>query len=166
VQFFVRHDIGGGYLRSRVSHPATFEISSAGYVSTTRIYTVAAAPRGLPEVSCDSTTATIPSPYTIPWRMLRLRPRATSALQKAAGFGGASYIGLSLSSAPIRIEGRSNATMAQDGNNSDEAREKAQEQRAIFARQRAKEDGQETGRIAKWFPLSASEGFSQWWAGA
>jgi hypothetical protein len=162
VQFFVRHDIGGGYLRSRVSHPATFEFRPLSYVSTSRIYTVAAAPRGSPEVSCASTTATIPSPYTIPWRMLRLRPRATSALQKAAGFGGASYIGLSLSSAPIRIEGRSNATMAQD----DEAREKAQEQRAIFARQRAKEDGQEPGRIAKWFPLSASEGFSQWWAGA
>jgi cardiolipin-specific phospholipase len=93
---------------------------------------------------------------------LQARPRATSALQKTVGFGGASYIGLSLSSAPIRVEGKSNSTMAvQDGN--DEEMHNRQ-QRAILASQRAK-DGQEQGRIARWFPLSASEGFSQWWAG-
>ncbi|KAH7385165.1 Alpha/Beta hydrolase protein [Phaeosphaeria sp. MPI-PUGE-AT-0046c] len=40
-----------------------------------------------------------------------------------------------------------------------------QAQQAMLARQRAKEQGQEPGRIARWFPLSASEGFSQWWAG-
>ncbi|KAF1361531.1 alpha/beta-hydrolase [Lizonia empirigonia] len=36
-------------------------------------------------------------------------------------------------------------------------------QQSPLASQRA--DGQTPGRIAKWFPLSASEGFSQWWAG-
>lgn len=98
--------------------------------------------------------------------MLRLyvqaRPRATSVLHKAAGIGGASYIGLSLSSAPIRIESKGNATMAaQDGNEEASARG----QQPMLASQRAKEQGQEPGRIARWFPLSASEGFSQWWAG-
>jgi cardiolipin-specific phospholipase len=98
--------------------------------------------------------------------MLRLyaqaRPRATSILHKAAGFGGASYIGLSLSSAPIRIDSKANATMAgQDHSDGGEQRG----QQAMLASQRAKEQGQEPGRIAKWFPLSASEGFSQWWAG-
>ncbi|KAH7072284.1 Alpha/Beta hydrolase protein [Paraphoma chrysanthemicola] len=92
---------------------------------------------------------------------LHARPRATSIVQKAAGFGGASYIGLSLSSAPIRIEAKGNATMAQDGN--EEVRERGQQ--AMLASQRAKEQGQEAGRISRWFPLSASEGFSQWWAG-
>ncbi|KAF2127747.1 alpha/beta-hydrolase [Dothidotthia symphoricarpi CBS 119687] len=39
-------------------------------------------------------------------------------------------------------------------------------QQSPLASQRAREQGQaQTGRIAKWFPLSASEGFSQWWAG-
>jgi cardiolipin-specific phospholipase len=94
---------------------------------------------------------------------LRATPRATSVIHKAAGFGGASYIGLSLSSAPIRIEGggvKNNSTMAaQDGN------EENGGQKPMLASQRAKEQGQEQGRIAKWFPLSASEGFSQWWAG-
>ncbi|KAF2818408.1 alpha/beta-hydrolase [Ophiobolus disseminans] len=50
---------------------------------------------------------------------------------------------------------------AQEGN--DEVRERGQQ--AMLASQRAKEQGQEPGRIARWFPLSASEGFSQWWAG-
>jgi cardiolipin-specific phospholipase len=98
--------------------------------------------------------------------MLRLyvqaRPRATSILHKAAGVGGASYIGLSLSSAPIRIESKANSTMAaHDSTENGEQRG----QQAMLASQRAKEQGQEPGRIAKWFPLSASEGFSQWWAG-
>lgn len=50
---------------------------------------------------------------------------------------------------------------AQDGS---EEEMQHRQQRAILASQRAK-DGQEQGRIARWFPLSASEGFSQWWAG-
>jgi cardiolipin-specific phospholipase len=98
--------------------------------------------------------------------MLRLyvqaRPRATSILHKAAGVGGASYIGLSLSSAPIRIESKNNSTMAAQDANA-EGGERGQQ--AMLASQRAKEQGQEQGRIARWFPLSASEGFSQWWAG-
>lgn len=90
---------------------------------------------------------------------VRARPRAASVLQKAAGFGGASYIGLSLSSAPIRIDAKDNSTMAaQDG--SEESGQKP-----MLARDRAREQRQEQGRIARWFPLSASEGFSQWWAG-
>ncbi|KAF1924930.1 alpha/beta hydrolase fold family protein [Didymella exigua CBS 183.55] len=36
-------------------------------------------------------------------------------------------------------------------------------QQSPLASQRA--EGQAPGRIAKWFPLSASDGFSQWWAG-
>lgn len=92
---------------------------------------------------------------------IRARPRATSAIQKAAGFGGASYIGLSLSSAPIRIESsKEHSTMA-----AHEGEGEPQGQHAMLARQRAKEQGQDPGRIARWFPLSASEGFSQWWAG-
>jgi cardiolipin-specific phospholipase len=99
--------------------------------------------------------------------MLRLyvqaRPRATSILQKAAGIGGASYIGLSLSSVPIRIDAKDSSTMAATAD-SNEGSERGQQ--AMLASQRAKEQGgQEPGRIARWFPLSASEGFSQWWAG-
>jgi cardiolipin-specific phospholipase len=97
--------------------------------------------------------------------MLRLylhaRPRATSVLHKTVGFGGASYIGLSLSSAPIKIEStsrNSSAMASQEGN-------EERGQQAMLASQRAKEQGQAPGRIARWFPLSASEGFSQWWAG-
>jgi len=56
--------------------------------------------------------------------------------------------------------------MAQDGN--EEVRERGQQQ-AMLASQRAKAQGQgqsqEPGKIARWFPLSASDGFSQWWAG-
>ncbi|KAJ4353470.1 uncharacterized protein N0V89_005199 [Didymosphaeria variabile] len=39
-------------------------------------------------------------------------------------------------------------------------------QQAPLASQRAKDQGQsQQGRVAKWFPLGAKEGFSQWWAG-
>jgi cardiolipin-specific phospholipase len=95
--------------------------------------------------------------------MLRLyvqaRPRATSVLHKAAGIGGASYVGLSLSSVPIRIENKGNATMAGQDGGEDSG------QQPMLASQRAKEQPQAPGRIATWFPLSASDGFSQWWAG-
>lgn len=95
---------------------------------------------------------------------LQARPRATSALQKGVGFGGASYIGLNLSGVPIKIdsESRGNATMAAQDNN-EEVRERRQQ--PMLASQRAKEAGQEPTGLSKWFPLSASEGFSQWWAG-
>jgi len=118
---------------------------------------------------------------------LQARPRATSAIQKAAGFGGASYIGLSLSSAPIRIEGskssapmriegskssapmriegsKSNATMAAQEAH-DVANESAGGQKAMLASQRAKEQpqDQQPGTISRWFPLSFSDGCAQWW---
>ena len=35
----------------------------------------------------------------------------------------------------------------------------------MLASQRAKEQGEATGRFSKWFPLSAKSGFDQWWAG-
>jgi cardiolipin-specific phospholipase len=73
------------------------------------------------------------------------------------GFGGASYISLSLST-PVRIESKGNSTMA--GQNSEEGG-----QQAMLASQRAKEQGEAQGRFSKWFPLSAKSGFDQWWAG-
>ena len=97
--------------------------------------------------------------------MLRLylhaRPRATTVLHKTVGFGGASYIGLSLSSAPIRIGSDSRNSSAMASQEGSEERG----QQAMLASQRAKEQGQgqAPGRIARWFPLSASDGFSQWW---
>ena len=100
---------------------------------------------------------------------LRTRPRATTVLSKSVGFSGASYIGLSLSSAPIKLDAstRGNATMAAGGaQDGEEIRERTQQ--PMLASQRAKESGeqaQQQGRFGKWFPLSASEGFSQWWAG-
>ncbi|PSN70866.1 alpha/beta hydrolase [Corynespora cassiicola Philippines] len=43
---------------------------------------------------------------------------------------------------------------------------RARTQQSPLASQRAKEQGQaQTGRFAQWFPLSAKEGFNQWWAG-
>ena len=89
---------------------------------------------------------------------LRSRPAARGALQKTVGFGGASYISLSLST-PIKIGEKSSSTMAaQDDSASGELRTKTQQ--SPLASQRA--DGAAPGRMAKWFPLSASEGFSQW----
>ncbi|KAI0617844.1 Alpha/beta-hydrolase [Pyrenophora tritici-repentis] len=38
-------------------------------------------------------------------------------------------------------------------------------QQSMLASQRAKEQGEATGRFSKWFPLSAKSGFDQWWAG-
>ncbi|KAJ4350653.1 hypothetical protein N0V95_004558 [Ascochyta clinopodiicola] len=93
---------------------------------------------------------------------LRSRPAARGALHKTVGFGGASYISLSLST-PLKIGDKSASTMAahDDDNNADgELRGKTQQSPLASQRQDA-----EPGRIAKWFPLSASEGFSQWWAG-
>lgn len=88
------------------------------------------------------------------------RPTARSAVHKAAGFGGASYISLSLST-PIRIESKTNATMATQAAEVDaEVRERGQQ--SMLARQRAKEQGEvQQGRFSKWFPLSAKAGFDQ-----
>ena len=109
-------------------------------------------------------TATISYAYSLSaqLRMLRLylrsRPAARGALQKTVGFGGASYISLSLST-PIKIGEKSSSTMAaQDDSASGELRTKTQQSPLVS--QRA--DGAAPGRMAKWFPLSASEGFSQW----
>ncbi|KAF2870445.1 Alpha/Beta hydrolase protein [Massariosphaeria phaeospora] len=57
------------------------------------------------------------------------------------------------------------ATEAASGDAADELRSRTQ--RSILASQRAKEqgDGQQPGRLAQWFPLSAKDGFTQWWAG-
>lgn len=108
-------------------------------------------------------TATISRPTLLfaQLRMLRLylasRPAARGVLQKTVGFGGASYISLSLST-PIRIGEKSSSTMAAQDDGAGEGRDKTQQ--SPLASQRG--DGQAPGRIAKWFPLSASEGFSQW----
>jgi cardiolipin-specific phospholipase len=108
-------------------------------------------------------TATISSAATLlaQLRMLRLylrsRPAARGALQKTVGFGGASYISLSLST-PIKIGEKSSSTMAAQDEQSGELRTKTQQ--SPLASQRP--DGQAPGRIAKWFPLSASDGLSQW----
>ena len=88
------------------------------------------------------------------------RPSARSVIHKSVGFGGASYISLSLST-PIRIESKANSTMA--GHDGEEARQGGQQ--AMLASQRAKEQGEAQGRFSKWFPLSAKSGFEQWWAG-
>lgn len=107
-------------------------------------------------------TATISRPtlFFAQLRMLRLylrsRPAARSALHKTVGFGGASYISLSLST-PIKI-GEKSSTMAAQEDGSGEVGSKTQQ--SPLASQRA--DGQAPGRVAKWFPLSASDGFSQW----
>ncbi|KAF9693187.1 hypothetical protein EKO04_008719 [Ascochyta lentis] len=91
---------------------------------------------------------------------LRARPAARGALHKTVGFGGASYISLSLST-PIKIGDKSSSTMAaQDDSGDGELRAKTQQSPLASQRQEA-----QAGRVAKWFPLSASEGFSQWWAG-
>jgi hypothetical protein len=71
-------------------------------------------------------TATISSVATLlaQLRMLRLylrsRPAARGALQKTVGFGGASYISLSLST-PIKIGEKSSSTMAAQDEQSGEA---------------------------------------------
>ncbi|CAE7028361.1 hypothetical protein P3342_006175 [Pyrenophora teres f. teres] len=88
------------------------------------------------------------------------RPSARRIIHRSVGFGGASYISLSLST-PIRIESKSNSTMAGQGN--EEAGQGGQQ--SMLASQRAKEQGEATGRFSKWFPLSAKSGFDQWWAG-
>lgn len=88
------------------------------------------------------------------------RPTARSVLHKSVGFGGASYISVSLSS-PIRIESKGNSTMAAQ----DHTEDSQGGQQSMLASQRAKEQGEAQGRFSKWFPLSAKSGFEQWWAG-
>ncbi|KAH9870940.1 hypothetical protein J1614_006512 [Plenodomus biglobosus] len=89
------------------------------------------------------------------------RPSTRSVIQKSVGFGGASYISLNLST-PIRVDSKSNSTMAAQD---EEVGERGQQ--SMLASQRAKEQGEAAapqGRFAKWFPLSAKAGLDQWWA--
>jgi cardiolipin-specific phospholipase len=51
-----------------------------------------------------------------------------------------------------------------NGNGSEDVRGRTQQ--SALASQRAKEQGQQMGRFAQWFPLGAKEGFSQWVRGA
>lgn len=118
-------------------------------------------------------TATISHTHSLfaQLRMLRLylRSRGPAArgalLQKTVGFGGASYISLSLST-PIKIGGGEKSgnssvmAAAQEEHEGAGGDFKTKTQQSPLASQRP--DGQIPGRIAKWFPLSASEGFSQW----
>lgn len=103
---------------------------------------------------------------------LRSRPAARGALHKTVGFGGASYISLSLST-PIKIGEKSSSTMAAhddsargggegegQGEGQGQGQGQSKTQQSPLASQRS--DAQVPGRIAKWFPLSASDGFSQW----
>ncbi|KAF2472726.1 alpha/beta-hydrolase [Lindgomyces ingoldianus] len=53
--------------------------------------------------------------------------------------------------------------MATSENGGEELQHRTQQ--SPLASQRAKEQGQASGRFAQWFPLGAKEGFSQWWAG-
>ena len=91
-------------------------------------------------------TATIPPSTFARLRFLRasLPPRL---VYKTVGFGGASYISISLST-PIKITDKNTTAMAHD-----DPRQPVPPQPPV---------GQVPGRVAKWFPLSASEGFSQW----
>jgi hypothetical protein len=137
--------------------------------------------RQRPRALCDATNTAIISPrtfcsrsrtlasttrlagLTVRLRMLRsylARPGPRSVLHKSVGFGGASYISLSLST-PIRIESKEISTMAA----SDHPDSAQGGQQSMLASQRAKEQGEAQGRFSKWFPLSAKAGFEQWWAG-
>lgn len=99
------------------------------------------------------------------------RPTARRVVHTGVGFGGASYISLSLST-PIRIDAKSSATMAtHDGDGDATPRDAhAPAQQSMLASQRATaqagvQGDAQPGRFAKWFPLGAKAGFDQWWAG-
>ena len=141
-------------------------MASSRYVSTYK--SVAAAPQGRVLGCLLYILATISSTHALSarLRMLRLyfrtRPAARGALQKTVGFGGASYISLSLST-PIKIGEKSGSTMAAQDESAGASASgdvRAKTQQSPLASQRS--DGQAPGRVAKWFPLSASDGFSQW----
>lgn len=89
---------------------------------------------------------------------LHTRPGARRALASTLSVGGASWISLSLAT-PVKIErGASSMAATQD-----EEEMRGRTQQAPLASQRAREQGQEQqGRVAKWFPLGAKEGFTQW----
>jgi cardiolipin-specific phospholipase len=74
---------------------------------------------------------------------------------RTVGVTGAGYTFLALST-PIRLDSKESSTMSSEAGGNG--------QQSPLASQRAAEAGQaaQTGRFAKWFPLSASEGFSQW----
>jgi hypothetical protein len=107
-----------------------------------------------------TTLATLTStrfPLHLLRRYLHTRPGARRVLVRTASFGGASWISLSLST-PIKIRDSSTMAAPQDD---DEMRGRTQQ--APLASQRAKDQAQsQQGRVAKWFPLGAKEGFSQW----
>ncbi|KAK3201549.1 hypothetical protein GRF29_185g1328952 [Pseudopithomyces chartarum] len=105
--------------------------------------------------------ATLSAPKASPLHLLRYylsRPGARRTLAKTVSFGGASLISLGLST-PVRIEREASSMAVQED---DEMRGRGQQ--PVLASQREKAQSQE-GRVARWFPLSAKEGFSQWWAG-
>ena len=103
--------------------------------------------------------ATLSAPRASPLHLLRYylsRPGARRTLAKTVSFGGASLIGLRLST-PVRIE-REASSMAVE---QEEEEGRGRGQRAVLASQREGAEARE-GRVARWFPLSAREGFSQW----
>ena len=129
--------------------------------------------------------ATLSAPRASPLHLLRYylsRPGARRTLAKTVSFGGASLIGLRLST-PVRIE-REASSMAVE---QEEEEGRGRGQRAVLASQREGAEAREgrvarggggahralwpppgggggrgVGRVARWFPLSAREGFSQW----
>lgn len=103
-------------------------------------------------------TASTHSPLHLLRRYLHSRPGARRVLSRTVGFGGASWISLSLST-PVQI--RDASTMAAPHDEDHDPRGRTQQ--APLASQRATEQGQsQQGRAAKWFPLGAKEGFTQW----
>lgn len=104
------------------------------------------------------------SPLRLLRHYLHARPNAKSAVCKTVGFGGASYITISLST-PIRIDSKAQSTMAAAQSDGEDMRGRTQQ--SPLASQRASEQDQtQQGRFAQWFPLGAKEGFSQWVSGS
>ena len=101
------------------------------------------------------------TPHTFsPLQRLRFLIHARkSTLFTTAGFTGAGYTFLSLGT-PLRLDSKESSTMAAAASDNEEVRGRTQQ--SPLASQRAKEEGQQPGRFAQWFPLSAKEGFTQW----
>ena len=115
-----------------------------------------------PQAAVHLRAATLTTSTTSPLHLLRLylhaRPGARRVLSRTASYGAASGISLSLAT-PIRLE-RETSTMAPSA---DEEEIRGRTQQAPLASQRARDQGQsQQGRVAKWFPLGAKEGFTQW----